>query len=138
MGKNPEYISPFADKLPSDPEKALRARNAFVQLFNHFYIYSSETITPQEQIEATRRLHRTVETYFSLSVRVAAEGIKEEDKETFIKDGLRAEALISQSDPIRADEEYVIISQGYELNRQYWDEKLGSMRRFRNDLNDMR
>ena len=137
MVNNPEYTSPWADQLPSSPEEALRARNAFVRLQKYFYFSSSGTITPEKQLEVTKKLHRTVETYFALSVRIAAEGITGEDRDRFIKDGLKSEALIDQSDTDRADEEYTIISEGYELNKPYWDEKLGRMRRFRNDLQDM-
>lgn len=139
MASNPEYTSsPWADHLPSDPAEALRARNAFVQLMEHFRFNSFDTMTPQERTDTSAKLLATINTYFALSVRAAAEGMGEEDKKVFIKDGLKAERHIDQSDPVRADEEYTIISEGYELNRKYWDEKLGKRRRFINDMLDMR
>jgi len=47
------------------------------------------------------------------------------------------QGLIDGSDPTKADEEYVIVSEGYDLNGPYWNRRLGRMRRFRNDLKDM-
>lgn len=138
MRKPPEYISPFADHEPGDPVARKQAGEAFRRLSERFLINPQEAAaTILEKLEVTRRFNAILEGYFTLSVRAAAEGISEGDRARFIRDGMIEHGLIDGSDPAKADGEYTIISVGYELNRPYWDEKLGRMRRLRNDLKDM-
>jgi len=136
MGMPPEYISPWADQIPNDPEERTKADEAFVRLFE-LYNTPEVTATPEGQIDSFRRLLRTLQAYYRFSVRAAGEGLVEGQRDSFIKEGLRADALIDPSDPTKAEHEFRIIADGYELNRQYWDEKLGRRRRFINDLKDM-
>lgn len=42
-----------------------------------------------------------------------------------IINAMKDEGLIGAADLSRAEKEYTIISQGYDLNREYWDEQLG-------------
>ena len=138
MGKHPEYISPWADYQPSDPVERERANEAFWRLTDRFLINPQEAAaTIEGKIEVTRRFHSIIEGYFALSVRAAAEGIPEGDRARFISNGMAEQGLIDSSDPAKTAEEYAIVSQGYELNRFYWDRQLGRMRRVRNDLKDM-
>jgi len=136
MGMSPEYVSPWSDEKPIDPEERIKSDEAFVRLFE-LYNTPEATATPEGQIDAFRRLLRTLQIYYRLSVRSAAEGIVGEQRDSFIKEGLRADALIDPSDPDKAENEFRIIADGYELNMHYWDEKLGRRRRFINDLQDM-
>ena len=38
---------------------------------------------------------------------------------SYIKEGMRMDAFIDPVDGVKADEEFTIISQGYDRNRQY-------------------
>lgn len=138
MGSPQEYISPWADYQPSDPAERKRAGEAFWRLTERFLIIpQGAAATIEEKIEVTRKFNSILEGYFALSVRAAAEAIPEGDRARFIRDGLIEQSLIDGSDPTKANEEYEIISDGYNRNRPYWDRQLGRMRRFRNDLKDM-
>ncbi len=138
MGKTPEYLSPFADYHPSDPLERERANTAFARLVERFLMGPREAAaTTEGKGEATMRFHAILEGYFTLYVIAAAEEMPEGDKAGFIRDGMIEQGLIDGSDPKKAEEEYVIVSEGYNLNRSYWDWQLGGMRRFRNDLKDM-
>lgn len=117
--------SPWADMEPTDPILRKKADEAFERLVNH---YLGEP-APKELLSRTARLNKTLEVYFAFSVRAAAEGLTDEDaRKKFIMEGLQQDALIDPEDPEKADELYTIISEGYELNKPYWDEKLGRMR----------
>ncbi len=123
------------DKVPkfiflSNEEE--RAREAFSNL--HYLFFSHSPLqSPEEDMSAIKRIIRTVGAYRELSVR-AAEGITPDQRDNFIKNGLKADALIDPYDPVCANQKYRIISEGYELNKPYWDNMLGQMRNFRNVL----
>ena len=116
MQRNPEHQLPQADQPLKNSDEALLAREALVRLVQHFYSFPSAEITPQQQSEATRRFFRALEVYSSLSVTVAQQGIREEDREMLIMGGLKDEALIDQSDPVRAHKEYKIIHGNFTTN----------------------
>lgn len=125
MQENPRHISPLADQLPKDTEEASRPINALVRLVELFYSSSSAKITPQQQSEATRRFYGALTVYSELSGEVAGLGISEEHKKRSIINVLKDEGLISATDSSRADKEYIIISEGYDLNKERWDKELG-------------
>lgn len=138
MGEAFKYTSPWADQEPTDPQARQRADKAFEKLMVHFFPFPQQKQTVEQKVEPIRRLYETLGSYFSLSVRAAADGKKGDEMKKFVKEGLIERKLIDASDPAKTEEEFTTISEGYELNKPYWDEKLGRLRRFRNDLKDMR
>ena len=139
MGESFKYTSPWEDQEPTDPQEREKAGEAFRKLMMHFFSFpQQQQQTVGEKVESIRRLYETLGSYFSLSTRAAADGKKGGEMKRFVKEGLIERKLIDTSDPAKAEEEFTIISEGYELNRKHWDKELGRLRRFRNDLKDMR
>src|SRR3989338_4631302 len=117
MEKSPKNTSSFAGENPERAEEALRARNAIVRLVNHFYSFPSGEITPRERDEATRRLYKALKIYSSSaeSAELLAEnGVTAKERKMFTMGVLQSEGLFDQSNPSRAEEQYEIISEGYD------------------------
>lgn len=110
------------------------ASEAFLNLHFLFFSRSPQILSADQDASAFKRIIQTVGTYYKLYVRAAAEGIPQDQRDKLIKDGLKADALIDPNDPDRADREYKIISEGYQLNKDHWDYMLGQMRSFTNTL----
>lgn len=104
-------------------EKEVKARNAFLKL--HYMYFTPETT---DDTESLKKLIITVGSYFSLSVKAAAERMTQEQREKYIKEGLKADALIHPTNSQQADEHYKTIAEGYELNRPHWNYMLGQVR----------
>ncbi len=126
-----EYVSPWQDLEPSDPVAKERASRAFTRLATTLFPEDNQ-FNPQQEMFAFSRLMTTLGTYFTYSVRAASEQLTGDERTTFIMDGLKQDALIDPEDPQKAAYQYEIISEGYELNRPYWDRMLGGMRNSRN------
>lgn len=139
MAEGFEYKSPWTHQESTDPQVRKKAHDAFQKLVTRFLINPQQKATTVEgETEVTGRFYGMLATYFSLSIRAAADGMKEDERAKFVKEGLIASGFIDASDPARTTGEFTIISEGYELNSPYWDEKLGRLRRFRNNAGDMK
>lgn len=133
MGKPPEYDSPWKDQEPDNPGEAILAAEAFKRLVTHFHsTFSGATPSVEQKLAETGRMHKALDRYRTLSFHAELDGIAGDDRERAIKEGMMEDGVIKATDPAETDEEFRIISEGYDRNKLYWDGILD--RRIRFDL----
>lgn len=82
---------------------------------------------------SNNRILFVVRTYRDLSASAKESGLTGESAALFVKGGLVRRMLIDTSDPGKTDEAFGVFSEGYELNRDFWDDKLAEQDRFFGD-----
>ena len=113
----------------------IKANQAFTEFTNR-YLHDplNDAKTNQDRMVVTDRVYSIVKSYQELTISAASEGVTLTERPLYILHGMIEKGLIDGSDPVRADKEYKIISDGYELNRGYWEPWLEKIRAAKRDI----
>ncbi|HVF69698.1 MAG TPA: hypothetical protein VNA13_04005 [Xanthomonadales bacterium] len=123
MSKEQEHTFRQERHAFRNPKEAARASSALERLFA-YYIPPDIQHSPPQQSSALTRLYRDVRAYRILDLETDARGIRGEKRKEFIKSGLIYGAVIDIIDPKRAEKDFERLSDGYDMNREYWDRRI--------------
>lgn len=111
---------------------------AYLRLFDHLAVLAFENTTNgSPNLAARLGIYGVMQVYHILSMQAATEGLPEEARQAYIRDWLVNHGLVDTSSQEAINEGFCRITQGYELNRAYWDRELGGNRRGTRTLQDL-
>ena len=112
-----------SDENPLNPdfEQAQRAKAAFDKLVDY---YKPANPFGYEVTKALRRRDLNLERYRLLSFHAEMDELTGDERKKYIKESLIKEKKIDDTDPQKANEEFEILSDGYDLNQSYWNRRL--------------
>jgi hypothetical protein len=119
MSLGPENRNPEDPNLKNDKQPGkIEALNKLVLHFRN------PEFNSRQKEEASEKLFHILRRYRMLSYFAQLDGLSEKERKKSVKNGLIEERLLDISDSEKTDEEFEIISNGYELNKKLWDCRL--------------
>ena len=116
-------------------EQAALATEALTNLLEYYQPLvpgaDAETI-----INRSARMYMVVGTYNRFLTQAGADGLPAEEVRQRTLHGMRMLELIDPKDDTKAEEEFERVARGVELNRPYWEQRLGRRRVFFRVLDD--
>jgi len=128
-----EQLFPQDEKVRQKETAELAAISANNRLFLLFHTPDTRK-NPEATLDANEKMLAAVRAYFDFTIQGAAEGLRGDGLQQFVKEKMVRNVVVHPFDAERADIEFEIISQGYQLNRNLWDAQLAQRRRLRSDI----
>jgi hypothetical protein len=126
MSKGPEHKNP--DEPVPNSGHTSRSYEAYCSLDE---LFRKTGMDAGQRWDADNRMYIVLGRYRMLSYFAELEGLRDEERSLAVRKGLEQEKLLSIDDPEKTDEEFKIISVGYELNKRLWDTRLDNIEKWK-------